>query len=725
MTQKKAPNQSAGVAHPLFIALISVHGLIRGHDLELGRDADTGGQTKYVVELAKALGERDDVARVVLLTRRVADDRVSPDYAQEIEALSDKASIVRIDCGEPGYVRKELLWDALDSFSDNVLAYLKKQPRLPDILHSHYADAGYVGARLSSQTGLPLIHTGHSLGRAKRKQLLASGIDRDEIESSYHISRRIEAEETTLSVALRVITSTSHEIEQQYAMYNFYQPERMRVVPPGTDLQAFYPPEKGALTPPIAAEVNRFLQTPGKPMVLALSRPDPKKNIVTLIEAYGESAALQATANLVIVAGNRDDISDFSGVTKTVLNEILLTIDKYDLYGKVAYPKHHKPAEVADLYRLAASSGGVFVNPALTEPFGLTLIEAAACGLPLVATEDGGPVDIIGNCQNGYLVDPLDKTAMAQKLLQILDKKTLWKRFSSSGIRGVLQFYSWPAHVESYLAVVRPLVEAAEPIAARKPVRKVGLFRSRALVTSLDLNLTGDPTSLSALLEVLQAQRKRLVFGIATGRHLDDALAELRRYHIPKPDVLITNQGTKIHYAPDLTLDTAWERHINHHWNPQEVRAILQTVDGLTPQPRNCQSAFKVSYFVNPEVADIYAIRQTLMRHDQSVNAVFSFGRFLDVLPLRASKGLALRWCADRLGFALDATLVAGVTAADADMLRGNTLGVVVASQHPDELASLSAVDRVYFSENRYAAGILEAMNHYQFLDPQPGSAAS
>jgi sucrose-phosphate synthase len=130
---------------PLYIVLISVHGLIRGHDLELGRDADTGGQTKYVVELAKALGERDDVARVVLLTRRVADERVSPDYAQEIETLSDKASIVRIDCGEPGYVRKELLWDALDSFSDNVLAYLKKQARLPDILHSHYADAGYVG----------------------------------------------------------------------------------------------------------------------------------------------------------------------------------------------------------------------------------------------------------------------------------------------------------------------------------------------------------------------------------------------------------------------------------------------------------------------------------------------------------------------------------------------------------------------------------------------------
>ena len=67
-----------------YIALISVHGLIRGHDLELGRDADTGGQTKYVVELARALGERPEVAQVDLLTRQVIDPRVSDDYAEVI-----------------------------------------------------------------------------------------------------------------------------------------------------------------------------------------------------------------------------------------------------------------------------------------------------------------------------------------------------------------------------------------------------------------------------------------------------------------------------------------------------------------------------------------------------------------------------------------------------------------------------------------------------------------
>mgnify|MGYP000208132206 CR=1 FL=1 len=92
-----------------FILLISVHGLIRGHDLELGRDADTGGQTLYVVELARALGEREDVARVDLVTRRIVDPSVSEDYAQVEEALSDKVRIVRVDAGPEEYLPKEAL----------------------------------------------------------------------------------------------------------------------------------------------------------------------------------------------------------------------------------------------------------------------------------------------------------------------------------------------------------------------------------------------------------------------------------------------------------------------------------------------------------------------------------------------------------------------------------------------------------------------------------------
>ena len=202
----------------LYILLISIHGLIRGHDLELGRDADTGGQTLYVVELARALGQRDDVERVDLVTRRIVDPAVSEDYAKAEEALSGKVRIIRIDAGPGEYIAKEQLWDHLDSFTDNLVDWIREQPRVPDIVHSHYADAGYVGVRLANLGAIPLVHTGHSLGRDKRKQLLAKGLSAEEIETTYNMSRRINAEEELLANADLVITSTRNEIESQYGL---------------------------------------------------------------------------------------------------------------------------------------------------------------------------------------------------------------------------------------------------------------------------------------------------------------------------------------------------------------------------------------------------------------------------------------------------------------------------------------------------------------------------
>jgi sucrose-phosphate synthase len=711
---------------PLFIVLISAHGLIRGHDLELGRDADTGGQTKYVVELATALGEHPEVGEVILLTRRVVDSQVSPDYAEPFERLSDKAAIVRIDCGEPGYLRKELLWESLENFSDNALAYLKsRHSRAPHIIHSHYADAGYVGTRLSLQLGVPLVHTGHSLGRSKLMRLLAGGMSFDEIEETYRISLRIEAEENTLGVAERIITSTKQEIEEQYGLYDFYQPERMRVVPPGTDLQRFFPPRGDEREQDIARQVDRFFDNPDKPIILALSRPDPRKNIVSLIEAYGECPALQEAANLLLITGNRSDIEEMESAPRFVLTSLLLAVDKYDLYGRVAYPKQHRPDEVAVLYRLAALSRGVFINPALTEPFGLTLLEAAASGLPVVATEDGGPVDIIANCRNGRLVNPLDQEAMAAALLDMLADPQRWHRHAANGVRGVRAHYSWRAHVKHYLRVIRPLVDSRQPLHRPDVRRRPGVIRKRAIFASLDLNLIGDQESLARLLQLMQRQHRTVIFGIATGRCLDDALATLKRYAIPLPDVLISAQGAEIHYAPDLLPARGWQRHIDHLWSPQRVLEILAALPGLKMQPRRHQGPCKISYFIDPEVTSPQDVRSLLLRNEQTVNAVFSFGQFLDILPIRASKGLALRWCAEHLGFPLKNTLVAGVTGADADMLRGNTLATVVDNRHLTELSSLEGSDTLYFSSAGYAAGILEAIEHYRFFADDSGETGT
>ncbi len=706
-----------GQSGKLYLALISVHGLIRGDDLELGRDADTGGQTLYVVELARALAKQPGVARVDLLTRLIDSPDLSDVYAQPHEALGNGVNIIRIKAGPDGYLPKEQLWDHLDSFADNALSYFRDNNLLPDILHGHYADAGYVGARLAHLLGVPLLFTGHSLGRVKRRRLVASGLSAAQVEQSYNMVRRIDAEEQALASAERVITSTFQEIEEQYELYDHYQPGQMRVIPPGTDLTKFNPATGDELQSPLFAELSRFLRQPDKPMILALSRPDRRKNITALIDAYGQSPELQEMANLIIVAGNRDDIDDLDEGAQEVFKELLIAIDRYDLYGKVAMPKHHKREQVPQFYRMAAASRGVFVNPALTEPFGLTLIEAAACGLPIIATEDGGPRDIIGNCHNGALVDPLESSTIKAALLEVLQDQELWQQRSQAGIKGVTQHYAWDAHASRYLDIIKPIVERTDML-QRKPLsRRVGTYGDRVIFTDLDQNLLGDPESLRELMVQLRRYRKCVQFGIATGRRLDSALKVLKQYAMPEPDILITSSGTEIYYAPNLSADTFWQKHIDYHWTPHLVRQALTDLPGLKLQPKSEQSRYKISYFIDRDVAPpLDEINSLLYREEQSVNVTLAFGQFLDIVPIRASKGMALRYVSDRWQIPLEQIFVAGGSGADEDMMRGNTLAAVVANRHHEELSKLVEAERIYFAQQPFAAGILEALDHYQFF---------
>ena len=164
-----------------YIQLFSVHGLLRSHDMELGYDADTGGQIKYVIELAQSLSQRDDIGRVDLFTRLIADKRVSSDYSLPIETINDKLRIVRIQCGGRRYMRKELLWPHLDEYTDKTIKFIKRENAIPDVVHGHYPDAGFVAMQLASFFGLPFVYTGHSLGRAKLNKLLKQGMSHAEI----------------------------------------------------------------------------------------------------------------------------------------------------------------------------------------------------------------------------------------------------------------------------------------------------------------------------------------------------------------------------------------------------------------------------------------------------------------------------------------------------------------------------------------------------------------
>ncbi len=448
----------------LYIQMFSIHGLVRAENMQLGHDADTGGQIKYVIELCNELSKNKNVERVDLFTRLISDKRVSDDYSIKEEIINDKFRINRIQCGGRKYLRKELLWPHLDEFIDKTIKYIKKENRVPDVVHGHYADGGYIAGEISRIFDIPFIFTGHSLGRVKKEKLINDGLSEQEINKLYKIDWRIDVEESVLNKADLVVTSTNQEVNEQYILYTNNQKTDYKVIPPGIDLSKFYPYYEAQFTEQenrdeqyfaksaILKELNHFFQYPDKPLVLALCRPDKRKNIEGLIKAYGEDYDLQAIANLAIYAGIRKDISDKEENEREVLTKMLLLMDKYNLYGKMAIPKKHDfEFEVPELYRIAAEKGGVFVNAALTEPFGITLLEASATGLPLVATKDGGPNDIIGNCKSGILVDPSDINAISSAVKKIMVHEDLWNKFSRNGVLKTREYYSWDNHVNNYL----------------------------------------------------------------------------------------------------------------------------------------------------------------------------------------------------------------------------------------------------------------------------------
>ncbi|HQT26420.1 MAG TPA: HAD-IIB family hydrolase, partial [Burkholderiales bacterium] len=626
----------------------------------------------------------------------------------------------RLPCGPKRYIRKEALWPYLDQMVDRCLHFLRSQNRLPDFIHSHYADAGYVGRQLSLLLGIPLVHTGHSLGIPKRNRLLAAGRKGQAIERQFNFSRRIAAEEDVLKHASLIVTSTRQEIEEQYGLYQNIDPRRCVVIPPGIDTSRFSPPGRKRLSSAIQKEIDRFLSQPEKPMILAICRPEGRKNLKGLLSAYGNDRRLQEAANLVVVAGNRDDIRTLEEAQGNVLNGLLLDIDKYDLWGKVAFPKHHSGSDVPDLYRLAARRRGIFVNSALTEPFGLTLIEAAASGLPFVAPDDGGPKDILANCRNGLLVDTLDRQAIAEGLNRALLSLEQWKKWSRQGLIGVRKHYSWDAHVEKYarwlghlLRRNRKRIRREHAIAHQRP--SISLQCRRMLISDIDNTLIGNREGLNELVQWLQQHAETVAFGIATGRTLESAIRVLKSWKVPLPNILVTSVGTEINYGPHLLPDDGWTNHIRHQWRREALCSAMEGIPGLELQSEENQREFKLSYVIDPAMMPpIHQIYRHLRERNLPAKLVYSHEAYLDVLPVRASKGHAIRYLAYKWGLPLENFLVAGDSGNDEEMLLGDTLGVVVGN-HSIELEPLKGIEQIYFAHEVCAKGIIEGIRHYGF----------
>ncbi len=698
---------------------LNLHGLLRSNDLELGRDADTGGQTLYVLELVKGLAARPEVDHVDLVTRLIHDRRVSSDYSQPFEPICPGANIKRIAFGPKRYLRKELLWPYLDDLADQLVNELSKDS-LPDWIHAHYADAGYVGALISRRLGIPLVFTGHSLGREKQRRLLAAGVDHDQIEQNYSISRRIDAEELALAHSNLVITSTFQELDKQYARYGRFTPQKASVVPPGVDSQRFNTVQNQEELSQIDGLFHSFLRKPNLPPLLAISRAVRRKNIPALVEAYGRSSVLRQNHNLILILGCREDQRQLDKQQRDVFQQIFDLVDRYDLYGKVAYPKRHRREQIPHIYKWAAKKKGLFVNPALTEPFGLTLLEAAACGLPMVSTDDGGPRDILNRCENGLLVDVTDLEALQDSLEQAFIDDDKWRRWSNNGVEAVNRNFSWDAHVCNYLALMQTNLQVAKKHSFSIPKQfTINPLGESLLFLDLDSNFEGiNESSLTSLREnVVKKSSSRHGLGIITGRSIEAARKRFSELLLPSPKVWIARAGTEIYYGDERQQDIFWNSSISIDWSREDVELALADLSGhLTSQEDNQQGPYKVSYLLSePGDAILPLVRKRLRNKRQAAWPHLRCHWFLDVIPLRASRSEAIRYLSLRWGLPLEKILVVASQQGDAELIRGLTGTVVPASYDPC-LESYRSQHRAFFASRSEISGLLDGLNHYRFF---------
>ena len=375
-----------------------------------------------------------------------------------------------------------------------------------------------------------------------------------------------------------------------------------------------------------------------------------------------------------------------------------------------------------ELYRLAAEKRGVFVNSALTEPFGLTLIEAASCGLPIVAPNDGGPLDIVKNCRCGELVDTTDTLAMARVIKKILSDEEKWNAFSKSGILNVRKLYTWESHAVEMARNLKPLVEDQGTSKMKVAVPSDAIGRRLAklnyfIITDIDNTLIGEENDqLDALLNEIKTHRNVLGFGVATGRSIDSCRAFLGKNGVHPPDIIVASVGAEIYYGKNRHYGKGWETHISAKWDREKIVELLKDLRFLSYQKPENQRRFKISYDMEPAKDRLAMIHDRPLRSKCRYTLIYSHGKHVDILPFRASKGKAIRYISYKWEIPLKNFLVCGDSGNDEEMLRGEPLGVVVGNYSP-ELENLKGQRNIYFAAKKCAGGILEAIRRFNFIE--------
>jgi len=401
---------------PQRIAMISDH----ASPLAAVGGVDSGGQNIYVAETAKHLASRGYL--VDIFTRK---DQA--DQGEVVEWLPG-VRVVHVPAGPATFVRKEDLLQWMPDFSAFVKQFAARERY--DLVHAHFYMSGLAAMELKSALGLPFVVTYHALGLVRK---LHQGIA-DEFPA-----RRIAIEREIIDSADAIVAECPDDHRNLVTLYGA-DPHKVAVIPCGFASEDFWP-----IAPRFA---RRALGLPSDvPVLLTVGRLVPRKGVDNVIRALSVLVRrLGVPAELLVVGGN-SDIAD-AGLTPEIARLRAVAAE-----GGVADRVTFTGRRSRELLKLYYSAADAYVTTPWYEAFGMTSVEAMACGTPVVGARVGGIKYSVLDGFTGYLVPPNDPLALADRLNEICSSRRLAERLSGGAVRRAYGLFRWERVTQSLAAV--------------------------------------------------------------------------------------------------------------------------------------------------------------------------------------------------------------------------------------------------------------------------------
>lgn len=372
---------------------------------------DTGGQNVYVAQLARHLATQGYLVDV--FTRK--DNEELDDIIEWVPGVR----VINVTAGPANNIIKEELLQHMDEFKNNMVAFITGKQLYYSLVHANFFMSAFVAMGIKQELNIPFIVTFHALGHVRRIH---------QAEQDKFPAERLILEEMAVKYADHIIAECPQDRDD---LINYYHApaNKITIVPCGFSDEEFYPINKTAARKMLGLPLNEHI-------ILQLGRMVPRKGIDNVIKALSYITGTDNPVKLVVVGGECEQMDIESCPEYARLLSIAKACNVDD---KIIFAGR-KNRDQLKFYYAAAD---LFITTPWYEPFGITPLEAMACGTPVIGSNVGGIKYSVADHETGWLVPPNDAKALGRKISQVIDDSRLLGRISENAIKRVNKYFTW------------------------------------------------------------------------------------------------------------------------------------------------------------------------------------------------------------------------------------------------------------------------------------------